>query len=189
MKISYVRVSTLEQNLDRQLVIAKEMGAEKIYEEKASGKDRDRPILQQMMDELHTGDQVLVESCSRLARSTVDLLNIVAELNSKGVSLVSKKESFDTSTPQGKFVLTIFSALAELERATLLERQAEGIKSARLRGVHLGRSGSPPPALWFDLQPKVQRGEITREDLMERLGLSKNQYYYWIRRTGKRSVA
>ena len=114
MKVGYVRVSTEEQNTIRQEILMAELGVEKIYIEKASGKNADRPELKAMMDFVRDGDIVIVESISRFARSTRDLLNLVEELTKKGVQFVSQKESIDTQTPQGKFMLTVFGAMSEL---------------------------------------------------------------------------
>ena len=131
MKIFYLRVSTDGQNLDRQRELAKSEKAEKIFEEKISGKDTNRPELQKMLDFCREGDVVCVESISRLARSTRDLLNIIDKLNKKEVGFISYKENIDTTTPQGRFILTIFGALAELEREQTLQRQREGIEIAK----------------------------------------------------------
>ena len=112
MKVGYVRVSTEEQNTIRQEVLMAELGVEKIYIEKASGKNAERKELKAMMDYVREGDTVIVESISRFARSTKDLLTLVAELTAKSVEFVSMKESIDTTTPQGRFMLTVFGAMA-----------------------------------------------------------------------------
>lgn len=123
MKIGYVRVSTQEQNTMRQEVLMDVLGVDKIYIDRASGKDTQRPELQKMMDYVRHGDTVVVESVSRFARNTRDLLLLVEQLTAKGVEFVSQKESIDTTTPTGKFMLTIFGAVAELERDYILQRQ------------------------------------------------------------------
>ena len=116
MKVGYVRCSTVEQNEARQLKMMEEQQVEKVFVDKASGKDTDRRAFKDMMAFVRTGDVVVVESISRIARNTKDLLSIVSDLTDKEVEFVSLKESIDTTTPQGRFVLTIFGALAELER-------------------------------------------------------------------------
>ena len=131
MKIGYVRVSTIEQNEQRQIEALEKEGVEKIYIDKKSGKNTDRENYQKMMSFVRDGDTIVTESISRIARNTKDLLSIMEELKEKNVSFMSLKESIDTNTPQGRFVLTIFGALAELERQQILERQAEGIEIAR----------------------------------------------------------
>lgn len=139
MKVGYVRCSTAEQNEARQLKMMEEQGVERIFTDKASGKNTDRVAFQEMMAFIREGDVVIVESISRIARNTRDLLSIVAELTEKGVEFVSLKENIDTTTPQGRFILTVFGALAELERESILERQREGIAIAKAEGKYKGR--------------------------------------------------
>lgn len=138
-KIGYIRVSTEHQETARQEQIMKDYGVEKIFSEKLSGKNTDRPEFQKMINFLREGDVLYVESISRLSRSIRDLLKTVDILAEKGVSLVSNKENFDTTTPQGRFMLSIFAALSELEREQTLQRQKEGIAQAKERGVYKGR--------------------------------------------------
>ena len=139
LKIGYVRVSTQEQNTLRQEAMLSELGVDEIYIDKASGKNTQRPELQKMMDYVRQGDTVVVESISRFARNTRDLLELVEQLTSKNVEFISKKEAIDTSTPTGKFMLTVFGAVAELEREYILQRQREGIEIAKAQGVYTGR--------------------------------------------------
>ena len=134
MKVGYVRVSTTEQNTARQESLMESLGVEKIYIEKISGKSKDRPKLQEMMSFVREGDTLIVESISRFARNTRDLLDLVEQLKKKKVEFVSKKENIDTSTPTGQFMLTVFGAMAQLERDTILERQREGIEEAKKLG-------------------------------------------------------
>lgn len=131
MKVAYVRVSTIDQNEERQIEGLAKYNIDKWFTEKISGKNTDRPQLKAMLDFVREGDIVYVHDFSRLARSTKDLLDIVDLLNSKGVSLVSNKENIDSSTPQGKLMLTMIGAIAEFERTNLLERQREGIAIAK----------------------------------------------------------
>lgn len=144
--VAYIRVSTKDQNLDRQIAdINYELGRDhhkldRIFEEKVSGKSREkRPQLKAMMEYVQEGDTLIVESYSRLARSTKDLLNIVDELNEKKVQFISVKERIDTSTPQGKLMLTIFAGLSEFERTNMLERVGEGIKVKKEKGEWIMR--------------------------------------------------
>ena len=134
---AYVRVSTKEQHDHRQLIAMEGQGipAERIFSEKLSGKDTKRPALQTLMDTVQKGDTIVVESISRFARNTKDLLGLVERLTTKGVEFISLKEHIDTTTPTGRFMLTIFAAVSELERECTLVRQAEGIAAARARGV------------------------------------------------------
>ena len=139
MDVGYIRVSTTEQNTARQEVLMKELGVAKVFIDKLSGKDRNRPALDEMMKFVREGDTVIVESISRFARSTKDLLNLTDELNEKNVRFVSKKETIDTDTPQGKFMLTVFGAMAQLEREQTRQRQTEGIEIAKQQGKYTGR--------------------------------------------------
>ncbi|CEK36635.1 recombinase family protein [Paraclostridium sordellii] len=139
MIIGYVRVSTVEQNEARQLVTMEKYNVEKIFQEKVSAKDLNRPKLEEMMDYVREGDIVVVHDFSRLARSTKDLLNIVEFLNNKKVHLISSKENIDSSTPTGKLMLTMIGAINEFERSNLLERQKEGIVIAKSLGKYKGR--------------------------------------------------
>lgn len=108
MKIGYIRCSTTDQNTARQEVLMQELGVDQIYIDRMSGKSKDRPELKRMMTFVREGDTIIVESISRFARNTKDLLELVEQLSSKQVEFVSKKEAIDTSTPTGKFMLTVF---------------------------------------------------------------------------------
>lgn len=176
MKIGYVRVSSEEQNTIRQEVLMKELGVDEIYIDKASGKNTDRPQLKNMLSYIRRGDMVIVESISRFARNTRDLLELIEELSTKEVSFVSKKEAIDTSTPTGKFMLTIFGAVAELEREYILQRQREGIAIAKQQGKYTGRKRIESPD--FDkVISKWRNGEITAVKAMDLLHMSRNTFY------------
>lgn len=126
MKVGYIRVSTQEQNTIRQEVLMQELGAEQVFIDRMSGKNMDRPELKRLLIFVRAGDCVIVESISRFARNTRDLLELIDQLQKKEVQFVSKKEAIDTTTPTGKFMLTVFGAVAELEREYILQRQREG---------------------------------------------------------------
>jgi len=177
-KIGYIRVSTEHQETARQEQIMKDYGVEKIYSEKISGKNTDRPQFKEMMGYLREGDILYVESISRLSRSIRDLLKTVDILSEKGVALVSHKENFDTSTSQGRFVLTIFAALSELEREQLLERQREGIAQAKARGVYKGRKPIAINEKEFRAVCKLWTdGTITAVEAMRLLNLLPGTFY------------
>ena len=132
MRVGYVRVSSVEQNEERQIVALKQKAdVEKFFVDKVSSKSSNRPKFDEMMNFLREGDELIVSEFSRLARSTTDLLNIVDSLTKKDVKVLSLKEQLDTSTPQGRFMLTIFGAIAEFERELILQRQREGIQIAK----------------------------------------------------------
>ena len=130
MKIGYIRISTEEQNEARQEVLMKELKVDQVFIDKTSGKNTERPQLKEMMSFVRKGDTVVVESISRFARNTKDLLSLVEQLSKKQVQFISKKETIDTTTPAGKFMLTVFAAVSELEREYILQRQSEGIAIA-----------------------------------------------------------
>ena len=178
--IGYARVSTIEQNEARQLV-AFEGFTEKItktFIDKMSGKDTNRPQLQAMLDYVREGDVVVVSEFSRLARSTRDMLQIVQELTDKGVGLISLKEQINSDSSTGKFMLTIFAALAELERDTILQRQREGIAIAKQQGKYKGRKPIPFNEDTFRAECKKWRsGEQTAVATMKKLDMKKNRFY------------
>lgn len=178
MRIGYVRVSTEEQNTARQEVLMRELDVEEVYIDRMSGKNLNRPSLQRMLEFVRKGDVVVVESFSRFARNTRDLLELTEILTSKGVEFVSQKESVDTSTPQGKFMLTIFGAVAELERESIRQRQAEGIAIAKQNGAYKGRKPIDVNETAFLLAYNEWRsGKITAKSAMAKLGLKPNTFY------------
>ena len=179
MKIGYVRASAMDQNTIRQEILMEQLGVEKVYLDKASGKrGAERPQLDKMMGYVREGDTVVVESFSRFARSTRDLLDLVEQLEKKGVEFISQKESIDTTTPQGKFMLTVFGALAELEREQILQRQREGIAAAKAEGKYKGRKPVQiDPALLKTVHKQWYANEITTAHAMRVLGVSRNTFY------------
>ena len=180
MKIGYIRVSTQEQNTVRQEVLMESLGVDEVYIDRMSGRNIGRPELKRMLEYVRRGDTVIVESISRFARNTRDLLELVDQLAAKGVEFVSQKEAIDTATPTGKFMLTVFGAVAELEREYILQRQREGIAIARERGIYKGRKPIERPefrqvvALW-------QKGGITAVEAMKRLDLKSSTFYRKVR--------
>lgn len=184
MKIGYVRVSTEEQNTARQEIMLRELGVDELFVDRASGKNADRPELNRMMNFVRRGDTVIVESISRFARNTRDLLDLVEQLTAKQVEFVSRKEAIDTTTPTGKFMLTVFAAVAELEREYILQRQREGIAIAKAQGKYRGR----PPKVYPDFEriaARWQKGEITAVQAMKQLGMSKTRFYERVKRLKK----
>ena len=183
MKVGYVRVSTEEQNTARQEVIMQELGVERIYLEKVTGKtQKGREQLEDMLQYVREGDIVVVESISRIARNTRDLLEIVERLEQKGVDFVSKKESIDTKTPSGKFMLTIFGAIAQLEREYMLDRQREGIEIARQNGKYKGRKPIEVDGVKFaEVYARWKAGECKGVEAMKILGLKSSTFYRRVR--------
>lgn len=185
MRVGYVRCSTIEQNEARQLKMMEEQKAEKLFIDKASGKNTDRRAFKEMMAVVRAGDMVIVESISRIARNTRDLLSIVSELTEKQVEFISLKENIDTTTPQGRFMLTVFGALAELERENILERQREGIEIAKSEGKYKGRKPLEVDEAQFkDACRRWRAGEITATAAMQEVGLKPNTFYRRVKEMG-----
>lgn len=159
----------------------KDLSVDNIFIDRMSGKNTNRPELQRMMNFVREGDTVIVESISRFARNTRDLLDLVEKLTEKKVEFVSKKEAIDTTTPTGKFMLTVFGAVAELEREYILQRQREGIAVAKSNGVYKGRKPITHPdftavvSLWRD-------GKITAVEAMKRLDMKPSTFYRKVRK-------
>lgn len=180
--VAYIRVSSKDQNTSRQYALL-DMQVDKVFEEKVSGKNtKDRPQLKAMLEYVRSGDVVIVESISRLARSTKDFITIIETLQEKEVAFVSLKESVDTTTPQGKFMLTIFGALAELERETIRQRQQEGIALALAEGRAYGRPKASISST-FPVNYKIwKEGKITAVEFMNKERLAKSTFYKLVKR-------
>jgi len=181
LKIGYIRISTTGQNIARQELLMEQLGVDEVCIDRMSVKNTNCPELQKMMEYVRRGDTVIVESTSRFARNTRDLLELVEKLSAKGVEFVSKKEAIDTTTPTGKFMLTAFGAVAELEREYILQRQREGIVIAKANGVYKGRKPIQPPEL-EKVIVKWRRGEITAAGAMRQMGMSKSTFYRKVKR-------
>lgn len=178
MKVGYIRVSTVEQNTARQEVLMEQLGVQKVYIDKVSGKNKDREQLQEMLTFIRSGDCLIVESISRFARNVKDLLELIELLQEKGVEFISKKENIDTTTPSGRFMLTVFAAVSELERGYILDRQKEGIAIAKSESKYKGRKPIEiDEELWCRLYPNWGNGDITAAEFMRRVGLKPNTFY------------
>lgn len=174
MNIAYIRVSSLDQNESRQIEGLKKYNIEKWFTEKISGKNTNRPKLKEMIEFAREGDTIYIHDFSRLARNTKDLLDIVEELNSKGIHLVSNKENLDTSTPTGKLMLTMIGAIATFERENLLERQKEGIAIAKKENRYKG--GQPKKiddTLFNSLLEQYNTRAINKKEFAEKLNVSR----------------
>lgn len=172
----YARVSTEQQNLDRQLDALQKYGCDLIYNEKMTGTKRDRPELKKMLDRMTEGDTVAIESLSRLGRSTKDLIELTEQFQSKGIHLISLKESIDTSTSTGKLLFTLMSAIAQFERDVIADRTREGLRAARARGRTGGR-----PRTNSDAVKKAVKLYHTRQysikEIEELTGVKKSTLY------------
>lgn len=181
MKIGYARVSTQDQNLDRQLDNLRAAGCERIFNEKMTGTKSDRPELKTMLLTLRSGDVLVIDSFSRLSRSTKDLLDLVEQLTDMGVHLISLKENLDTTTATGKLMLTMLSALSQFERDLIAERTIDGLKAARARGRQGGR-----PVVGTDKDRKqalamYHANAMSNREIAERFGVSQSTLSRWIK--------
>lgn len=180
MKYGYARVSTEDQNLDRQIDKLNESKVDKIFNEKITGTKKDRPELNKMLLELREGDVVVVESLSRLGRSTKNLIELVEIINSMGVNLVSLKENIDTTTATGKLMFTMISAFAQFERDIIAERTQEGLKAARARG----RLGGRPAKNKKDIDRAIKLYDsksYSIGEIEEMTGVSKATLYRYLK--------
>ena len=172
----YARVSTEQQNLDRQLDALRKYGVDVIYNEKMTGTKRDRPELSKLLDRMTEGDMVVIESLSRLGRSTKDLIELTELFEQKGVHLVSLKEQIDTSTSTGKLLFTLMSAIAQFERDVIVDRTREGLKSARARGRTGGRPKANPDAVRKAIK-LYNTQQYTVKEIEELTGIKKSTLY------------
>ena len=178
--LGYARVSTSGQSLDIQIEQLKAEGADFIFEETASGAQRDRPELEAMMQRVFEGDTVVVTRLDRIARSTVHLLQIVENLKSKGVGFkVLNNKNLDTASPEGKLMLSMLGSFAEFERELLLERQREGIQRAKKEGKYRGRV--PTARNKKDQVLELARQGKTKASIAKELGVSERSVYRLLR--------
>ena len=180
-KVGYIRVSTIEQNTESQKSLLQDFKLDKVFEEKVSGKNTQRPQLQALLEYVREGDTVYVKDLSRLARNTKDLLDIIEYLNNKGVGLFSMKESIDTSSNFGKLMLTFIGAIYEFERANLLERQRDGIAVAKKLGKYKGRKQIEKPANFSEVYKKWLNREIKSNVAIRELNISEYAFYKFVR--------
>lgn len=187
MRYGYVRVSTVHQDTARQEVLMRELGVDKVFIDKCTGKNTKRPMLEELFQALKAGDVVVVESYSRMSRSTTDLLTIVEKLGEMGVGFISRKEAVDTSTPTGRMLLTVIAGLNQFEREVMLERQRESIaampvvdgkKVSARTGRGFGRPKAAVDKAELDALARKQRsGELTVKECCEKLGIGRTTWY------------
>jgi len=180
MIIGYARVSTLEQNLDRQLDALNAAGTVKLFTEKVTGKKTDRPELMKLIEQLRDGDVVVISELTRLSRSTKDLFAIVELIQSKGADIKSLKETWlDTTTPHGKLMFTIFAGLSQFEADLTAQRTREGLAAARARG----RMGGRPKVNGENAARalKMYAGGFSVDEVCKSCGISKSTLYNLIR--------
>lgn len=177
MRVGYARVSTSEQDTGLQTNALSNSGCDRIFEETASGAQRDRPELTRVLDFLREGDVLVVWKLDRLARSLRQLIETVENLQEQGIGFVSLTEGIDTTSPGGKLVFHIFGALAEFEREMIRERTVAGLKAAKGRGVKLGR-----PSALTEQQIKMARslkaaGDLSSSEIAKQLGVGRATLY------------
>lgn len=175
----YARVSTQHQELNRQIDLLEQQNCNEILTEKMTGTKSSRPQLDRLKDKLRPGDTVIVESFSRLGRSTKDLIELVNYFEEQGVKLVSLKENFDTTTPQGRLMMTVFQAFSQFERDLIVERTKEGLKSARARG----RKGGRPYVNQRNIERALKLYEskdYSVKEIVEMTGISKATLYRYL---------
>lgn len=180
-KIGYARVSTTDQDESLQLDALKAAGCEKLFTDKASGKLTERPGLEALLEQLRPGDTVVVWRLDRLGRSLRHLIDVVADLESRGVGFRSLTESIDTTTPGGRLVFHVFGALAEFERALIVERTQAGLAAARARGRVGGRPTVWTPAKLDAARRMYASGEHDVAAIARALGVSRASVYRGLR--------
>ena len=183
MLVGYARVSTHDQNLDLQQDALKSAGCEKLFVDQISGSKRNRPGLERALEMLREGDTLAVWRLDRLARSLKDLIELVGDLESRGVALRSLQEAIDTSSPGGKLIFHVFGALAEFERNLIRERTKAGLNAARARG----RKGGRPKSLDAEKRQTAVKlyheGNHSVQEICRLVGVSKPTLYSYIRQS------
>lgn len=179
-KIGYARVSTLEQNLDRQLDNLAAAGCQIIYREKLTGTKANRPELAKMLADIKPGDVLVIDSFSRLSRSTKDLLATVERLTADGVNIVSLKEKLDTTTATGKLMLTMLSGLSQFERDLISERTKDGLKASRARGKFGGRPRVGNPTIKAAALAAYDANTLTNGEIARQFNVSPATLGRWI---------
>ena len=180
MVYGYARVSTRQQDLSRQLDLLERYECHKIYTEKISGIRTNRPELNKLKKRVKENDKIIIESFSRLGRSTKDLIDLVYFFERKGVKVISIKENFDTQTPQGKLMMTVFQAFSQFERDIIVERTKEGLDYARARGNIGGRPRIDPKLIQHALNLYQKEGR-TVVDICAQTGIKRSTFYRYLR--------
>lgn len=183
-KIGYARVSTADQNLDRQIIALQEAGCEIIYQEKVTGTKIDRPELQNMIDNLQEGDVVIVKELTRVSRSTKDMLDLVQTITEKGCFIKSINESWlDTSSPSGKLMLTIFAGMSQFENELRSQRCSEGREVAMDKGVQFGRPKKNGKNVNLAIE-LYKQGDKTVTEICDSTGVSRTTLWRRLKEQG-----
>ena len=184
MIIGYARVSTKDQNLDLQLDALQKEKCGRVYKEVISGAKSERPVLQEMLNQVRSGDVIVIWKLDRLGRSLKNLVDIVGQLIKQEVGLKSLHDNIDTTTPQGRLTFNIFASLAEFERDLISERTKAGLESARARG----RKGGKPKGLSQQAEATAcaaetlyKENKLSVNQISKQLGIAKNTLYKYLR--------
>ena len=188
LKIGYARVSTRDQNLDLQLAALRAAGCARLYDDMMSGSQRQRPGLERALEQLRAGDTLVVWKLDRLGRSVKDLVEMVGELEARGVHFQSVTDSIDTATPAGRFFFHVMASLAQMERELLVERTRAGLDAARAQGRVGGRKRAMTDAKLQAARKLLASGEAPR-DVAANLGISLPTLYRWIPASAREEIA
>ena len=178
-KIGYARVSTRDQNLDLQTAALKQAKCDRIFEETMSGAKRERPELNRALDHLRAGDTLVVWKLDRLGRSVKDLVELVGELEKRGVHFQSVTDNIDTSSPAGRFFFHVMASLAQMERELLVERTRAGLDAAKAQGRVGGRKRAMTESK-LEAAKKLLASGVAPRDVAANLGVSLPTLYRWI---------
>jgi DNA invertase Pin-like site-specific DNA recombinase len=187
MKIGYARVSTKDQSFDVQIDALKKAGCKKIYKDVASGARSERPAINEMTENLRSGDVLVIWKLDRLGRSLNHLIGLVNELMERGIGLKSVKDPIDTTTPQGRLSFNLFASLAEFERDLIRERTQAGLSAARARGRSGGRPKGLPKkaeATACAAETLYRKRNLSVQQIADKLGISKSTLYSYLRHRG-----
>lgn len=184
MIVGYARVSTQDQDLQMQIDALTAAGCIEIFEEKISGKKKDRPALNEMLKMLRSGDRVVVYKLDRISRSTKHLIELADHFEETGVEFVSIKDNIDTSTPMGKFFFRLMASIAELERDITSERTKDGLSAARARGRKGGRPAVDPKKIKTALKMYDSK-EYSISEITKAVGISAPTLYRYIDKRDK----
>ncbi len=177
----YARTSTKEQNLEQQVEFLKKEYPQydKTYSESVTGKDMDRERWQELLAVVKSGDTIIVKELSRIGRSTIGVINAIEKLDKLGVSIIINKEKIDTSTPTGRFTLTVLAGMAQMERELMLERQAVGIATAKKAGKYKGRKAQTDKCLVAI--DKMKENNLPAKDAAQLAGVGVSTLYRYIK--------
>jgi DNA invertase Pin-like site-specific DNA recombinase len=187
LRIGYARVSTRDQNCDLQVDALRAAGCEKIYSEAVSGARADRPILDELLRNIRSGDVLVIWKLDRLGRSLRHLVELVGTLMERGIGLQSLHDPVDTTTPHGRLTFNLFASLAEFERDLIRERTQAGLTAARARGRNGGRPKGITPqaeATAMAVETLYREGKLTTRQIASKLSISKSTLYAYLRHRG-----